>query len=269
MPESPRRSSLALAGSSQGQLDPILDAHTQDVSRLLFRRYLVLRELGRGGVGVVYQAQDTALGIPVAVKVLLDYAVKDPEAIMGLRKEVLRGMALSHSGIVRTHNFESDDASADIVMEFVKGDTLADLKLGRRGGCYDPVEILPWIEQICAVLEYAHREARIVHRDLKPRNIMVTQSGKLKVADFGISAVLGDTASCHSPEGAVSGTVSYMSPQQAEGRRPSYLDDLHALGATIYDLLTGRPPFFRGSQAAVLYQVLCVSTEHDRAAQGA
>jgi serine/threonine protein kinase len=225
---------------------------------MLFRRYRVLQELGRGGVGVVYLTQDTGLEIPVAVKVLPDYAVKDPEAIRGVRKEVLRGMALTHSGIVRTHNFESDETSAGIVMEYVKGDTLADLKHSQRGGCYDPAQILPWIEQICAVLEYAHREASIVHRDLKPRNIMVTQSGKVKVADFGISAVLGDTVSRHTLEGTVSGTVSYMSPQQAEGRRPSYLDDMHALGATIYELLTGKPPFFRGSQAAIFHQVLCV-----------
>src|SRR4030095_7818693 len=97
------------------------------------------------------------LEIPGAVKVLPDYAVKDPEAIRGVRKEVLRGMALTHSGIVRTHNFESDETSAGIVMEYVKGDTLADLKHSQRGGCYDPSHILPWIEQTCGVLEDARR----------------------------------------------------------------------------------------------------------------
>jgi serine/threonine protein kinase len=198
------------------------------------------------------------LEIPVAVKLMPELSEKDADAIRALRKEVLRGMALMHSGIVRTHNFESDENSAGIVMECVEGDTLAELMHRQPGGCFEPDQILPWIEQLCAVLDYAHREANIVHRDLKPRNIMVTKAGKVKVADFGISAVLGETMSWHSIEGPVSGTLSYMSPQQAEGRRPSPLDDIHALGATIYELLTGKPPYFRGNQAAIFHQVLAV-----------
>jgi serine/threonine protein kinase len=254
----PPASSADDAGSSPGEHDPRPEESPQDASRLLFRRYRVIRELGRGGVGVVFLAHDTGLEIPVAVKLMPELSEKDAEAIRGLRKEVLRGMALMHSGIVRTHNFESDESSAGIVMEYVEGDTLADLMQRQLGGCFEPEQILPWIEQLCAVLDYAHREANIVHRDLKPRNIMVTKSGRVKVADFGISAVLGETMSWHSIEGAVSGTLSYMSPQQAEGRRPSHLDDIHALGATIYELLTGKPPYFRGNQAAIFHQVLAV-----------
>src|SRR4030095_5564992 len=259
MSDSAPRASDSGAGSSPGGIDPQPKLPIQDSSILLFRRYRVIRELGRGGVGVVVLAHDTSLDIPVAVKILPELSAKDAEAIAGLRKEVLRGMALMHSGIVRTHNFESDESSAGIVMEYVEGETLTDLMLRQSGGCFDPQQILPWIEQLCAVLDYAHGEANIVHRDLKPRNVMVTSSGKVKVADFGISAVLGDTLTRHSIEGAVTGTLSYMSPQQAEGKRPSPLDDIHALGATIYELLTGKPPFFRGNQAAVFHQLLNVS----------
>jgi formylglycine-generating enzyme required for sulfatase activity/tRNA A-37 threonylcarbamoyl transferase component Bud32 len=225
---------------------------------LLFRRYKVLRELGRGGMGVVVLAHDTALDIPVAVKVLPTSVSSDSEGIVSLRKEVLRGMALMHPGIVRTHNFEKDEGGAGIVMEYVEGSDLTTLKGQQPGGCLDPDQILPWIEQLCAVLDYAHKDARIVHRDLKPRNVMLDRTGRIKVADFGIAAVVSESKSRHSMEGRVSGTLSYMSPQQAEGKRPSYLDDIHALGATIYELLTAKPPFFRGNQGAIMHQIVHV-----------
>jgi serine/threonine protein kinase len=226
---------------------------------LLFRRYRVVRELGRGGMGVVMLAQDSALDVLVAVKLVPDTVVKDTESVADLRKEVLRGMALAHPGIVRTHHFERDESGAGIIMEYVDGETLTDLKQKQPGGCFNPEQILPWIEQLCAVLDYAHGDAHIVHRDLKPRNIMLTQNGRIKVADFGIAAILSDSMSRHSMEGRVSGTLSYMSPQQVEGKRPSHLDDIHALGATVYELLTSRPPFFRGNQASIFQQVLAVT----------
>jgi serine/threonine protein kinase len=234
------------------------DQPTMDGEVLLFRRYRVLRELGRGGMGVVVLAHDTALEVPVAVKLVPDLVVRDPEAISDLRKEVLRGMALMHPSIVRTHNFEKDDSGAGIVMEYVQGENLHELKIRQPGGCFDSEQILPWIEQLCAVLDYAHSEARIVHRDLKPRNVMIANDGRVKVADFGIAAVLSDSVSRHSMEGHISGTLSYMSPQQAQGKKPSHLDDIHALGATIYDLLTSKPPYFRGAPASIHAQIITV-----------
>src|SRR5688572_25074835 len=102
---------------------------------VLFGRYRVRRELGRGGMGVVYLAHDTALGIDVAVKLVPGFIVKDEEALDALRKEVLRGMALQHSGIVRTHNFERDEHGAGIVMEYIEGPTLADVKRQQASGC--------------------------------------------------------------------------------------------------------------------------------------
>jgi hypothetical protein len=103
-------------------------------------------------------------------------------------------------------------------MEFVEGDNLTELKTQQPGGCFDPEQILGWLEQLCAVLDYAHREKRIIHRDLKPRNVMLTKAGKIKVADFGIAAVLSDSMSKHSMEGKVSGTLSYM-PRRPEWAR--------------------------------------------------
>jgi serine/threonine protein kinase len=233
------------------------DAPTQ-LDALIFSRYRVIRELGRGGMGLVLLTHDTVLGIDVAVKVVPDIVATDLEAVADLRKEVLRGMALTHPGVVRTNHLEKDESGVGIVMEYIDGASLTELKMHQPGGCFDPEQILPWIEQICDVLDYAHREARIVHRDLKPRNIMLTKAGKIKVADFGIAAVVSDSMSRHSMEGTVSGTLNYMSPQQAQGMKPSHLDDIHALGATIYELLTGKPPFFRGNPLMIQTQVINV-----------
>lgn len=249
----------SVADALQGDTGAFPAGASQASESLLFRRYRVVRELGRGGMGVVMLAHDTALDIPVAVKLVPDLVVKDTEAVADLRKEVLRGMALMNPGIVRTHNFEKDEGGAGIVMEYIEGNSLAELKVNQPNGCFDPGQVLPWIEQLCSVLDYAHRDARIVHRDLKPRNIMITRDGRLKVADFGIAAQLSDTMSRHSMEGISSGTLCYMSPQQALGKRPTELDDIHALGATIYELLTSKPPFFRGNHPAIYQQLLSVT----------
>lgn len=227
--------------------------------RVLFGRYRILRELGRGGMGQVLLAQDEELGHPVAIKIVPDTVVKDTEAVSDIKKEVLRGIALTHPGIVRTHNFERDDSGAAIVMEYVDGSSLQELKVQQPDGCFDPEEILPWIEQFCAVLDYAHSDAKIVHRDLKPRNLMITKAGRLKVADFGISAMLTETVTRNTADGMTTGTPCYMSPQQAMGKRPSPLDDVYALGATIFELLTGKPPFFRGQILAQVISEMPVS----------
>lgn len=257
-------------GQSEGSFpqghEPREDAPAQDASTLLFRRYRVIRELGRGGMGVVLLAHDTALDIPVAMKLIPDQIVPDTGAINDLRQEVLRGMALMHPGIVRSHTFEQDESGAAIVMEYVDGWTLGDLKEHQPQRCFDHDQILPWLAPLCEALDYANREARIVHRDLKPRNIMLTQDGRIKVADFGISAALTDTYSRSTGEGPSSGTPPYMSPQQARGYKPSITDDIYGLGATIYDLLTSKPPFFRGTPHVILNQVLQETAPpmHDR-----
>jgi serine/threonine protein kinase len=233
--------------------DPQEDFPTLDPRAFLFNRYHVEREIGRGGMGVVLLARDSKLGNAVAIKMVPELVVKDEEAINDLRREVLRGMALMHPGIVRTHYFERDETRAAIVMEFIDGHTLGELKARQPGHCFDPEQIIGWLEQLCLILDYAHYEAKIAHRDLKPRNVMITLSGKVKVADFGVAASISDSLSRVSVRNNASGTPPYMSPQQARGTTPTHLDDIYALGATIYELLTSKPPFFRGN---ILFQVL-------------
>jgi serine/threonine protein kinase len=220
---------------------------------VLFDRYTIVREIGRGGMGVVLLAWDAELEIELALKLVPDLLIHDHEALDDLKQEVLRGMTLTHPGIVRTHGLVKDDHTAAILMEYVDGGTFHDLKRLQKWGCFDAPDLLPWLEQLCPALDHAHFECHVAHRDLKPRNLMYTMAGRIKIADFGISSNLGDAMTRMTLTGPSSGTPPYMSPQQVMGDRPSHLDDIYSLGATIYELLTGRPPFHKGE---IVYQVL-------------
>jgi serine/threonine protein kinase len=215
---------------------------------MLFNRYRYLREIGRGGMGRVILAHDEILAIDVALKLVPEEVVQDTGGLRDLKREVLRGMALSHPHIVRVHSFEQDATHGAIVMEYVEGETLADAKARQPQGCFDHETLEPWLEQLCSVLDHAHREVKIAHRDLKPRNVLLARDGRgIKVADFGISCSLAETVHRLTTHVDPIGTPPYMSPQQAMGETPSHLDDIYSLGATLYDLLTGRPPFYRGN----------------------
>src|SRR5438046_1845874 len=132
-------------------------------------------------------------------------------------------------------------------MEYVDGNTLANLRVEKEQKVFEPNEVSGWTSQLCDALDYAHNYARIIHRDLKPANLMVNKKGDLKVSDFGIARSLGDTVSRLTMEQGRSGTLVYMSPQQLDGERATHLDDLYSLGATLYDLLTSKPPFYSGN----------------------
>src|SRR5438093_1030635 len=103
-----------------------------------------------------------------------------------------------------------------------------------------------WVEQLCEALAYAHERARVVHRDLKPANLMINTKGELKITDFGIARSLSDSVSMLTMARGTSGTLVYMSPQQLDGDKASHLDDIYSVGATLYELLTGKPPFYSG-----------------------
>jgi len=220
----------------------------------VFGRYRLEKELGRGGMGVVWLAQDEKVDVPVALKFLPDVVARDAESVEELKRELRRGLTLTHPGIVRVYSFEQDDTGAAIVMEYVDGPTLSSLKLKQTSTCFDAEELLPLLEQLCAALDYAHFEAKIVHRDLKPRNLMLTSKGRLKIADFGVATSISDTVSRATRRNDGSGTPPYMSPQQAFGEDPSPSDDIYSLGATLYELLTGRPPFYQGNILAQVQQ---------------
>src|SRR5207247_12201 len=148
---------------------------------------------------------------------------------------------------IRSHDCGYDERSVCISMEYVDGETLVSLRCQKEQKVFQPDELTSWIAQLCDALDYAHNRARVIHRDLKPANLMVNQRGDLKVADFGIARTLAESLKLLTLEQGRSGTLVYMSPQQLDGERGTHLDDIYALGATLFDLLTSKPPFYSGN----------------------
>jgi serine/threonine protein kinase len=212
----------------------------------LFGRYTLKTILGRGGMGIVWRAFDEHLERDVALKFLPELIVLDHAALDELKRETKRNLELTHHNIVRIYDFAHEDQTACISMEYVDGATLSALRVEREAKIFKVAELQPLVAQVCHALEYAHAKARIVHRDLKPANLMVNASEQLKITDFGIARSLSDSVSMLSMR-ATSGTLLYMSPQQLDGERPSSLDDIYSFGATLYELLTSKPPFFSGA----------------------
>jgi hypothetical protein len=212
----------------------------------LFGRYTLKSILGRGGMGIVWRACDEHLERDVALKFLPELIVLDHAALDELKRETKRNLELTHHNIVRIYDFAHEDQTACISMEYVDGATLSALRVERETKIFKVAELAPLVAQFCHALEYAHARAKIVHRDLKPANLMVNANGQLKITDFGIARSLCDSVSMLSMK-ATSGTLLYMSPQQLDGERPSSLDDIYAFGATLYELLTSKPPFFSGA----------------------
>ena len=212
----------------------------------VFRRYTLVRILGRGGMGVVWLARDEELERDVALKFLPYLVVHDLAVLDELKRETRRSLQLTHHNIVRIHDFVQDAESACISMEYIDGPTLSALRVEQANRVFEPEELLSWIEQMCEALDYAHRHAKIVHRDIKPANLMLNGKSELKVADFGIARSLSDSVTMLTMARGASGTLAYMSPQQLDGERASNLDDIYSLGATLYELLTSKPPFYSG-----------------------
>ena len=215
----------------------------------VFKRYTLRRVLGRGGMGIVWLSYDERLEREVALKFLPDAVNFDPAALDELKRETRRCLDLTHPNILRIYDFVEDEQAAAISMEYVDGETLAALRIKKPQRVFEVDEIGKWIEKACLALHYAHEEAGVVHRDLKPANLMLTSRGQMKVADFGISQSVCDSISRLTMRRSSSGTLAYMSPQQMGGEKPRFTDDIYALGATIYELLTGKPPFYTGDVA--------------------
>ena len=233
--------------------------------QLLFNRYQLQYELGRGGRGVVWLAHDRRLGCSVALKFLADQLLTEPDALDELRHETLLSRKITHPHIMRIYDFEQDNAAAAISMEYVDGCTLSQLRLRRPHYCFSPDELRPWMIELCEALHYAHTGPKVVHRDLKPSNLMISNDGHLKVTDFGIASVIADSMSRVTQIHGVSGTLGYMSPQQALGGKARESDDVYSVGAVIYELLTSKPPFFRGNITAQIQSAIPPRMQERRA----
>src|SRR5581483_3884190 len=214
-------------------------------------RYRVDRLLGRGGMALVYLAHDEALDRPVAVKLLSDTLAADEEYRARFLREARVAARLAHRNIVRIYDAGEQDGRPYIVMECVPGGTLDQVLLTR--GRLLPAEAVAVAIQVCDGLDCAHA-AGLVHRDVKPQNLLVAADGTVKIADFGIARPL--EAPRLTATGIVLGTAAYLAPEQSEGEPVTAAADLYALGAVLYELLTGRPPHTAGSLVELLVKRL-------------
>jgi len=235
----------------------------------VFGRYVLETELGAGGMGVVWRAHDTELDESVALKFLPEAVARDGAAVNELKAETRHARRLTHPNIVRIYHFEREGGMAAISMELVDGVTLAKLRLEQPGTVFSAEAVAPLMGQLCRALDYAHNQAKIVHRDLKPSNILVARDGVVKVTDFGISRSLSDTHTrLTGRAGDTSGTLVYMSPQQLMGADPAASDDIYAFGSTLYELFTGKPPFYTGDVGLQIREVAPKSVNQRRTALG-
>ena len=201
-------------------------------------RYVVERELGRGGMATVVLARDTTLDRPVAVKLLSEAAASDDELRERFLREGRFAAQLAHANVVAVYDTGAEDGTPYIVMECVEGESLADV-LARRGPL-PPAEVAALGRQACAGLAHAH-ERGLVHRDVKPQNLLLREDGTLKVADFGIARSGGGGATI-TQAGTLLGTAAYMAPEVVAGELATAASDVYSLGAVLYELVTGIPP---------------------------
>src|SRR5580693_1639863 len=225
-------------------------------------QYQLIEKLGSGGMGDVYKAQDTRLNRFVAIKVLPAKMSSDPERRRRFIQEAQAASALNHPNIITIYDIVSDGDAQFMVMEFVTGTTLHD---AITHGGLPVLQVLDYGAQMADALAAAHA-AGIIHRDLKPSNVMVTQSGRVKVLDFGLAKLTDPTSQLDNQvtnqlgpltqEGAILGTVSYMSPEQAEGKLVDGRSEIFSFGSVLYEMVTGRRAFDGGSTISTLSSVL-------------
>jgi serine/threonine-protein kinase len=209
--------------------------------------YRLLRRLGSGAMGDVYLAEQQSLGRQVALKVLRGDRSLHPVAVERFSQEARAAASLVHGNIVQIHEVACIDGVHFLAEEYVAGPSLKAWLQSR--GPLDPLQALSVLSQVGSALAKS-AQAGVVHRDIKPENLLVTPAGEVKVADFGLARVLEDDLEL-TQQGMALGTPLYMSPEQAAGRPVDVRSDLYSLGATVYHLLAGQPPFTGPTSLAV------------------
>jgi serine/threonine-protein kinase len=217
-----------------------------------YGRYEIVKELGKGSMGVVYQAHDPQIDRMIALKVLRPDRVGSEDFVQRFLREAKAIGRITHPNIVTVYDVGEDQGTIYIAMEFLEG---VSLNVYNREHPLDAEEIARIGIQVADSLDYAHARG-IVHRDIKPQNIMITPSGMVKITDFGIAHIEDPAASQQTQAGEILGTPNYMSPEQVMGKKADGRSDLYSLGVVLYELVTGVKPFKGENLAAIFHAII-------------
>jgi beta-lactam-binding protein with PASTA domain/predicted Ser/Thr protein kinase len=219
---------------------------------ILNDRYEVQQRIGRGGMADVFLARDLLLDRAVAIKVLFPEFATDPAFVERFRREAQSAANLNHPNIVGVYDWGRSGNTYFMAMEYVQGRTLADIV--KANGRLSAQQATDVAMEVAGALGFAHRNG-VVHRDIKPANILIGASGQVKVADFGIARALGSAVESNLTQaGAVMGTATYFSPEQAQGGQPDPRSDLYSLGIVLYEMVGGKPPFSGENPVSIAYK---------------
>ena len=232
------------------EINPTKTLKSQLTDKPIAGKYHILKEIGRGGMGIVFKAKDTRLKRAVALKFLPAELTQDEEAKKRFIQEAQAAAALNHPNICIIHEVDEADDQTFIAMEFIEGQTLKD-KI--ESGPMEIDEAVGIVTQVAEGLSEAHAKG-IVHRDIKPANIMLTDKGQAKITDFGLAKLSWSVDLTKTP--TIMGTVAYMSPEQARGVEVDHRTDIWSLGAMLYEMLSGERLFQKKQEQALIYAIL-------------
>lgn len=214
--------------------------------------YTLVREIGRGGMGVVYEARQAMLERPVAIKVISSKYSSDPEFMDRFEREARITASIDHPNVVRVFDFDREGSRCYLVMEYLDGMTLSELLAKRYS--LDLKRSLHLLREIAQGLGAAHAKG-VLHRDIKPHNIMLDRHGNVKVMDFGLSKPF-DATTQMTEAGALLGTPTYMAPEQCRAQPVTFQTDIYSLGVVLFEMLTGRAPFEADSPLALMLRIV-------------
>ena len=209
-------------------------------------RYRLVKRIATGGMGEVWQAQDEVILRQVAIKILKQQYMGDPDFVERFRTEAKHAAMINHDGIANVYDYGEDDGSAYLVMELVPGEALSSIL--EREKTLPEQQVISIIAQTALALDAAHREG-LVHRDIKPGNLLISPDGQVKITDFGIARVANQVSLTQT--GQVMGTVQYLAPEQATGKPATAAGDIYSLGIVAYEALAGKRPFKGETQMAI------------------